>query len=104
MKPISRTCIICGTLAFLAPMLFQGFCGAFVAYALANSRLSPMSISAPSLPPIYYLASVIFGAVLTLVGILAAVPGDMWGKSSGSENRGPAGPSKFIAAEGGHSR
>ncbi|MBV9126642.1 MAG: hypothetical protein JO117_01010 [Verrucomicrobia bacterium] len=75
MKAISITCIICGTFIFVAPMLYQFGSFALVAYALANTHLSPMNIAAPALEEGYRIGSFCFGLALVSVGIVFALLG-----------------------------
>ena len=71
MKPIPITCVVCGTFAFMFPMLYQLATNMLVAYALANTHFSTITLE--PLEVIYRLGSVCFGLSLTTVGIFSGI-------------------------------
>ena len=74
-KAVSITCILAGVLVFAFPMLYQFGCFALVAYALANTHLPSMNISAPALENGYRFGSIGLGVLLTLFGMALAFLG-----------------------------
>lgn len=71
MKPISITCIICGTFAFMFPMVYQLAHSALVAYALANTHFSTITLE--PLDTFSRIGSLLFGLCLTGIGISSGV-------------------------------